>query len=227
LFVKALTGGNLAERAAKFKALTYQSGSRERLETLLSLEPSSDVFLELLDAEGERALERAPKGPLASEDDPLGWFLWKAATTAEGGLSEEDRAVFLHRVGPRLGRMSRVGVLRVAEDFCRDQGLLEQAETFNLQRRRLASALVNRLMAAGNAAGNEGRFQEAADTLWNANRLEPANEGIMQPLLRALVEIRDEERTARLLEQFQFLGYSDRRIQALLQAAREQVLSFR
>jgi thioredoxin-like negative regulator of GroEL len=91
----------------------------------------------------------------------------------------------------------------------------------------LTSALVNRLMAAGNAAGNEGRFQEAADTLWNANRLEPANEGIMQPLLRALVEIRDEERTARLLEQFQFLGYSDRRIQALLQAAREQVLSFR
>jgi thioredoxin-like negative regulator of GroEL len=120
-----------------------------------------------------------------------------------------------------------VGVLRVAEDFCRDQGLLEQAETFNLQRRRLTAALVNRLMAAGNAAGNEGRFQEAADTLWNANRLEPANEGIMQPLLRALVEIRDEERTARLLEQFQFLGYSDRRIQALLQAAREQVLSFR
>jgi len=228
LFVKALAGGgNLAERAAKFEALTYDSGSRERLEALLLLEPSSDVFLELLDAEGERALERRPRRPVVAEDDPLGWFLWKAATTAEGGLTEEDRAVFLNRVGPRLGRMSRMGVLRAAEDFCRDQELLEQAETFNRQRRGLTSALANRLLEAGNAAGHEGRFQQAADTLWNANRLEPANESIMQPLLRALVEIHDEERTARLLEQFQFLGYSDRRIQALVDAAREQVLSFR
>lgn len=227
LLVKAITGGgSLAERAAKFEALTYESGSRERLQALLSLEPSSDVFLELLDAEGERALARMPKKTVASEDDPLGWFLLKAATTAEGGLSDEDRAVFLNRVGPRLGRMSRMGVLRAAEDFCRDQGLPEQAETFNRERRGLTSALVNRLRNAGNAAGNEGRFQEAADTLWNANRLEPANESIMQPLLRALVEIHDEERTARLLEQFQFLGYSERRIQAMVQAAREQVLSF-
>lgn len=227
-FAKAIaSGGNLVKRAAKFAALTYESGSPERLQALLSLEPSSDIFLELLEAQGKRALERVPRQPVAPEDDPLGWFLWKAATAVEADLTSEDRAVFLQRVGPRLGRMSRLGILRLAEEFCRDVGLPEQAEMFNVQRRRLTSALVSRLIEAGNAAGHDRRFQEAADTLWNANRLEPANESITYPLLQALVEIRDEERTARLIEQFQFLGYSDRRIQALLHAAREQALSFR
>ncbi len=222
----AAFGGNVAERARKFTVLAHGSGTRERIQALLSLEPSSDVFLELLDAEGGRALESVPKTPVVPDEDPIGWFLWKAATTPAGGLSADDRSIFLQRVGPKLGRIARVGLLRAAEDFCRDQGLLEQAETFGLERRGVASPLANRLRDAGNAAGREGRFQEAADTLWQANQLEPANESIMQPLLRALVEIHDEERTAHLIEQFQFLGYSERKIEVLLQSARERQLAF-
>jgi spermidine synthase len=222
----AAAPGGLAARARKFQALTHASGTRERLEALLTAEPSSDVFFELLDGEGSRALERVPKTSVAPDEDPVGWFLWKAATTPAGGLSPEDRSIFLQDVGPRLGRIARVGLLRAAEDFCRDQGLLGEAETFGLERRGVASPLANRLRDAGNAAGREGRFYEAADTLWQANQLEPANESILQPLLRALVEIRDEERTARLIEQFRFLGYSERKIQALLQSARDRQLAF-
>ena len=70
------------------------------------------------------------------------------------------------------------------------------------------------------AAGARGRFDEAADFLWEANRLEPANDRHVGHLLRALVAVDDQARIESVLDELRLFGWSEVQIQFQLDEAR-------
>ena len=223
----SIVESDIASRARKFNALTHPEGSKSRLEALLSLEPSTDVILEVIEIDLKRGLNLVPARSIPYEDDPAGWFLWKAATVIPGNLDTEDRSRFVREVGQHLLQTTRLNLLALAERFARQQGLSVEAESFNSRRRDLAVAEADRLFKEGLAAGAEGRYHDAADAFWKANSLEPGEELTMRLLLIALMEIGDDARVERLIEQFRFIGKSESHIRTLVDEVRSGKMVFR
>ncbi len=218
--------GEFADRARKFRALTFPRRSAARLEALMELKPSPDVIAEALAINVDRALSRVPKAAVSPEEEPLGWFLWKAATTSPGQLSAEDRQVFRGKVAKLAYGSWHLGLLVLAERFSREQTMDQAAEVLGNRRRAVATGLAQSYFDEGVAAGNRGEFQKAAEALWNANQVLPGNELGMHALLRALAESGDKTRMAALLAEFRVLGKSEYHIEALQRAAQGGTLAF-
>ena len=219
LLLEAAKGdGAFRERARKFVALTHPPRSAARLDALRDLPPTSDILVELMELDVELALRRVPDSSPPVASDPIGWFLHKMATPAV--WTDDDATRFARHVGAEILRTSRPGFLTAATVFCRGRGLESSALTLTRARQAAAARQAGRFLAEGVAAASRGRFDEAADLLWEANRLEPANDRHVRHLLRALVEVDDATRIESVSDELRFLGRSETQIRFLLDEAR-------
>jgi spermidine synthase len=215
----------VAQRAALFLALSEHDEPTRR-EALMELAPTTDVLLALLELDAPAALGIASTRPATLEDDPFGWFLFRASGAATPPLTPSEEQGFFRILGPEIAGSTRLGLLELAEVFCREQGWDREAELFGLQRHAAVGAEVDRLRQRGLTAGNQGNFREAARVLWMAYSLQPGNDSVMRPLLRALVAIGDQERAAALARDYRMLGSPEAYIHSLFRAAQEGTLSF-
>lgn len=110
----------LAARARKFLAVTYDDVDPRRQAMLTELPPTSDVVARLLDLDREVALSRLRAGPTAPADD-LGRLLFELAGRPTGGvpLPEAELARLMRR---HVMGTWNLGLLRLCRDYALREG---------------------------------------------------------------------------------------------------------
>lgn len=196
----------VAGRAARFLALLAQ-GEDAQARALAALPPTGGTLAKLFDLDPELARTVIPERPVRVEAEPIIWFLQRATKTSSVGAA--DLTAFEHRVGPKLAKSNRLGILDLCIEFAARNDLEPEGRLCANWRQTQALQRMRQAVAAARSAGARRRFETSAAKLEEARRFMPLTDDNLRLLLRSYVELDREAGIESVLEELRFRGWSE------------------